>query len=96
MSSIDKLPSFLWKYEWPEDIRGALITEHNPTGTLTINDLELAGMVLNLFALECYITDLKFKHIAMFCDNTSAVSWTHHLQTSKSCSAACLLRIISL
>jgi hypothetical protein len=95
-SGIDNLPPFLWKYEWPKDIKDALITEHNPTGTLTINDLELAGMVLNLFALECNITNLKFKHIAMFCDNTSAVSWTHRLRTSKSKSAARLLRIISL
>ena len=95
-SGLDPLPPFLWKYEWPADIKANLLTDKNPTGTLTINDLELAGMVLNLFALECTVKDLKFKHIAMFCDNTSAVSWTHRLRTSKSKSAARLLRIISL
>jgi hypothetical protein len=87
-SGMKNLHPFLWKYEWPQDIKEALVTDQNPTGTITINDLELAGMVLNLFALECNIQDLTFCHIALFFDNMSAVSWTHCLRTSRSRSAA--------
>jgi hypothetical protein len=95
-SGLESLAPFLWKYEWPNDIKASLCTATNPTGTLTMNDLELAGMVLNIFALECNVQDLEFKHIASFCDNTSAVAWAHKLRTSKSTVAARLLRIISL
>jgi hypothetical protein len=95
-SGLESLEPFLWKYEWPNDIKNQLCTATNPKGTLTMNDLELAGMVLNIFALECNVVDLAFKHITSFCDNTSAVAWAHKLRTSKLTVAARLLRIISL
>ena len=95
-SGVDFLPPFLWKYEWPLDIKNNLVTDSNPDGQVSMNDLELAGMVLNLFALECNTTSLYHKHIATFCDNTSAVAWSQRLRTSKSKVAARLLRIISI
>jgi hypothetical protein len=95
-SGLISLEPFLWKYEWPEDVKNQLCTATNPNGTLTMNDLELAGMVLNIFALECNVPDLAYKHIASFCDNTSAVAWAQKLRTSKSKVAARLLRILSL
>jgi hypothetical protein len=95
-SGIESLPPFLWKYEWPDDIKKDLVTDNNPEGKISMNDLELAGMVLNLFALECNVPSLYHKHIATFCDNTSAVAWTQRLRTSKSKVAARLLRVISI
>ena len=75
------LSPFLWQLEWPEDIRQALVTDANPYGTLTINDLELAGLLLNWLALECQKDiHLAFHHIGTFCDNTSAVSWAHKMR----------------
>jgi hypothetical protein len=53
-------------------------------------------MVLNLFALECNVQSLHHKHIATFCDNTSAVAWTQRLCKSKSQVAARLLKVISI
>ena len=66
-------------------------------GDLTINDLELAGLVLNWLALECQKgIPLAYHHIGTFCDNTSAVSWTHKLRTSKSVIAGRLLCMLGL
>ena len=96
-SGLKYLEPFLWQVEWPLDIQQALITENNPTGTITINDLELAGLVLNWLALECQAnTPLAYHHIGAFCDNTSAVAWTLKLRTSKSVVAGRLLRLPGL
>jgi hypothetical protein len=97
-SGLKNLPQpFLWQVPWPEDIRSNLVSESNPNGTLTINDLELAGLVLNWLALECQPDlQLTFHHIGVFCDNTSAVSWAYKLRTSTSIVAGRLLRLLGL
>ena len=77
--------------EWPQDIQDDMITEANQTGTLTINDLELAGLVLGWLVLENVCANLLYKHIGSFCDNTSAVSWAFKGSTSTSIAAARLL-----
>ena len=92
------LAPFLWKYEWPDDIKAMLITDKNPHGTITINDLELAGAVLNWLALELVLPEkqLHLLHVGTFCDNTSAVAWAYKLRTSKSIVAGKLLRLLGL
>jgi hypothetical protein len=97
-SGLKHLPQpFLWQVPWPDDIRSNLISDNNPNGSLTINDLELAGLVLNWLALECQPgLQLKFHHIGVFCDNTSAVSWAYKLRTSTSIVAGRLLRLLGL
>jgi hypothetical protein len=95
-SGLTHIKPFVWKYEWPRDIQDTIISSTNPKGTLTINDLELAGTVLNWLALECQPVNLKFQHIGMFCDNAAAVSWTASLRTSKSKSAGRLLRMLGM
>ena len=87
---------WVWKLEWPSEIKAQLITESNPSGSLTINDLELAGMVLGWLTLEMLPIDLSFKHIGLFCDNTSAVSWALKGSTSTSLPASRLLRFLAL
>jgi hypothetical protein len=88
---------FLWQVEWPTDIKNSLVSSSNPTGTITINDLELAGMVLGWLALECQEDiPLAFHHIGAFCDNTSAVAWAQKLRTSTSKIAGRLLRVLGL
>ena len=53
---------------WPQKVND-LFNE----GTLTINYLELAGLVLNWLALECLTYKLLNTHVDLFCDNTSAL-----------------------
>ena len=95
-SGLKEIHPFLWHLEWPDDIKAKLITESNPSGTLTINDLELAGAVLQFLALECQEINLEYHHIGIFCDNVSAVSWAFKLRTSKSLVAGRLLRLLGL
>jgi hypothetical protein len=89
-------PYVVWKLQWPLDIQNRLISENNINGDISINDLELAGIVLNFIALEIVMPTLQDKHIGTYCDNTSAVSWANKLRTSKSIPAARLLRLLGL
>jgi len=41
----------VWRYRWPQDIIDSLVTEDNPTSTISNSDLELAGGVLYLEAI---------------------------------------------
>jgi hypothetical protein len=76
----------VWQVEWIAEVKDAFAK-----GILTINDLELAGLVLEWMALECLLPSLVGVHVAAFCDNTSAVSWSNKLATSTSKAAARLL-----
>ena len=95
-SGLKYVQPIMWQYEWPDDIKSALNSFDNPDGYLTINDLELAGKVMNWLVLECQPIDLAYHHIGSFCDNTSAVAWTHKMRTSKSKSAGRLLRMLGM
>ena len=95
-SGIKSLDPFVWRVPWPSDIHSALRTDKNPKGNLTINDLELAGAVLNWLALEARGVHLSFCHVAMFCDNRSAVAWAFKLRTSRSVVAGRLLRLLGI
>jgi hypothetical protein len=96
-SGLKHITPFLWQVEWPQDIQDSLVSDFNKNGTLTINDLELAGIALNWLALECQSNiPLAFHHIGMFCDNMSAVIWTQKLRTSSSPVAGRLLRLIGM
>lgn len=86
----------VWQFEWPEEIKKELITDKNPEGSLTINDLELAGIVLGWLVLELAIEKLTHTHVGSFCDNTSAVSWATKGHTARSIPAARLLRFLCL
>ena len=86
----------VWKYEWPSEIKSKLITDKNPNGSITINDLELAGIIINWLMLEYSGVDLRFSHISNYCDNTSAVAWAYKLRTSTSIPAGRLLRMLGL
>ncbi len=93
---IDAFFYYVWQYEWPQDIQDMLVSWQNPNGTLTINDLELAGMVLGWLVIEYVIGDLEYKHIGSFCDNTSAVAWALKGHTSTSQVAGRLLRFLAM
>ncbi len=86
----------VWRFEFPKDIQDGLITFDNPNGWLTINDLELIGLILEWLALEIIVPSLIFKHVGINCDNSSTVSWTQKFCTTKSKIAARLLRVLSL
>ena len=96
MGITEDIGYIVWRMEWPQDIIDELCTSSNPKGRLTMNDLELAGVVLEWLVLECLIPDLIFKSIGINCDNSTAVTWITKMRTSKSMVAARLLRLLSM
>ena len=86
-----QMPNLVWQVEWPDDIKLEM-----SNGTITINDLELAGMVLGWLVLDDVVPDLSYKHVGIFCDNTSAVAWLVKGSTTTSAKAAALLRFLHL
>ena len=73
-----------------------LITAENPAGSITINDLKLAGALLGFLALEAQGVDVKYTHLATFCDNMTTVVWAYKLRNPKSCIAGYLLLFLGL
>ena len=87
---------YVWRLEWLEDIQNDLCTGSNPNGTITMNDLELAGVILEWFVLECLVHDLVFRSIGINCDNSTSVTWLTKMRTAKSKIAARLFRLLSM
>ena len=81
---------FVWRIKWPQDI-----TDRVTDGTLTINDLEMAGLILQYLILE-QLVDMTHLHTAVWCDNTSAVSWTTKMSSSTSLIGQQLTRALAL
>ena len=65
------------------------------TGTISINDLEMAGILLGWLVLEHLCHTLQFTQAGMECDNSSSVHWTRKY-TAKSLIAGHLLRALAL
>ena len=89
------LHPIVWRIPWPASISEALITRDNPHGTLTINDLEMAGLLLHYLVLE-QLVDMLHQHVAAWVDNTSTVSWATKLSSSKSVVGQRLVRALCL
>ena len=89
-------PFIVWRLQWPQDIQ-KLLTSSTNKGTLSINDLEMAGTLLAWLVLE-QITPipLQHTHVGIFCDNDSTVSWHQKKSTSTSTIAGHLLRALAL
>ena len=71
-----------------------LLTEYNPTLTLTINDLDLAGMVLGWLVLQYFWQNLVFNHVGFSYNSISAVAWAYKGIMSTSLPAGRLLRLL--
>ena len=89
-SGSQTLRPIVWRLKWPPDI--VKLTEQK---RLTINDLEMAGLVLQYLLLE-QLVPMANVHAAVWCDNTSAVSWTVRMSSSKSVIGQQLTRILAL
>jgi hypothetical protein len=96
LSGKDGLHPVVWRVPWPADITNRLISPANPNGDLTINDLEMAGLLLHYLVLEDVTDTLEHKHAAAWCDNTSAVSWARRLASRHSLVGQRLVRALSL
>ena len=66
-------PPTVWRIQFPPDVQQAFVA-----GTLTINDLELAAILLQQIALE-HLMKLRHRHSEIFSDNISATVWATKL-----------------
>ena len=96
-SGTKQIQPTVWRLKWPAQIQQQLISASNKAGNLTINDLELAGILLAWLVLEKITPpSLQHAHTGIFCDNNSAVAWMQKKSTSTSTIAGHLLRAIAL
>ena len=80
-----------WRIPWPSNI-----TNCYEYVRLSINDLEMAGLLLHYLTLEQLGHALDNTHAATWCDNTSAVSWVSCHTANSSLVAQRLLRALYL
>jgi hypothetical protein len=86
----------VFRAEWPDDIKQALVSESNPTGAITNSDLEMAGLLLLWLVMEEVCQLEPGAHVALFSDNSPTVHWVRHMATRGSKVASQLLRALAL
>jgi hypothetical protein len=65
----------LWCAPFPDKIQNRLLTAENPSRSLTINDLELAALILGSAMAANHQNHTVHPHICLALDNAAAVSW---------------------
>ena len=91
-SGSQPLHPIVWRVKWPDDIVNNFVDNG---GRLTINDLEMAGMLLHYMILE-QIVDLRHTHTGSWCDNKSSVSWITKMSCKSSLVGQQLTRALAL
>ena len=96
-ATTDVLPHqpIVWRYRWPQDIIDSLVTESNPTGTITNSDLELAGGLLHLDAIAQYY-DIRERTILSKTDNLATLYWQRKGSATTIKPPAYLLRLFGI
>ena len=64
----------LWRLKWPEFITRRLVTDKNPSGTITNSDLELVGGLLHLDAIA-QTFDVQERTVLSKGDNLNTTFW---------------------
>ena len=90
------VPPTVFRLQWPEDIKADVVSESNPTGSITNSDLEMAGLLLLWLVMEHVCTDLDGAHVALFSDNSPTVHWVERLASRHSLTAMQLIRALAL
>ena len=87
-----QLKPIVWSLQWPADILTAISSE-----TFHINTLELFAILVQRLVLEAAIPSQAIYHTscAIWSDNTTAVSQTNKLRTSKCPAAHRILRVLT-
>ena len=86
----------VFRLQWPPDVSAALVSQHNPNGTITNSDLEMAGLMLLWLTMEATCPELTGAHVALFSDNSPTVHWVERMASRQSTIAMQLLRALAL
>jgi hypothetical protein len=86
----------IFRWQWPDDIRKSIITIDNPSGTITNNDLELAGLLMLWLGMEEVCGPLREKRVSLFNDNSPTIGWVSRLASRRSLVAEHLIQALAL
>jgi hypothetical protein len=70
----------VWRVVFPTDIQQNVVSDDNPTGTITNSDLELAAILLHHLVLE-QAMGMRHMKTVTFSDNTPAVAWVYKMHS---------------
>ena len=85
----------LWRALFPDEIRNRLVSDRNPTGTITNSNLELVGGLLHReCAVQCF--DLTERTLHSETDNTPTLFWERKGSTSTASIPPTVLRAEAL
>ena len=85
----------VFRGQWPPDIQAELVSWTNRNGSLSINDLELAGLLLTWLVMEEICPTVTEMNVALFSDNQPSVHWVDRMATRKSAVGAQVLRALA-
>ena len=78
LSGTKTIRPLVWRVKWPPEV----VAEYVATN-ITINDLEMAGLLLAYMVLE-QVVDMPDTHVGLWADNTCCVSWTARMNSGTS------------
>jgi hypothetical protein len=94
-TSIDGHTSnYLWRTPFPSTIQENLVSTHNPAGSITNSNLELAAIIQGSTFMEL-LGHTPHAHLLLASDNTPAVSWVAKGSTTSTGPAAYLLHLLA-
>lgn len=88
-------PPIVWRTPFDDRIGAALITADNPSGTISISDLELLAMIAHKDILAAH-ADIAERTLWMVTDNRAALAWSAKGSATSVTSRAYLLRYNAL
>ena len=90
-----QLPQLVWRQEFPSHVSAALVSDRNPSGSLSISDLELSAIIAHKDILA-RSRDVRERTIWIASDNQAAVSWSQKGSSTSVAARAYLLRFNAL
>ncbi len=90
------IPPTVFRGAWPPDIKNELVLVHNPSGSISISDLEMTGFLILWFVIEATAPTLLEQSFALFSDNSPSISWATRLASRRSLIGARLIRALAL
>lgn len=81
----------VWREEYPPAVSSVLVTAANPSGTISISDLELTGMIAHKDVLV-HAHDVRERTIWLAGENRAAIAWSQHGSSTSVAARAFLLQ----
>ena len=85
----------VWQLDAPDDIIKRFKSWSNPNGDVTNNDLEMTAQLVQWLVLELLV-NMKHTQAATWCDNSSTVSWSRRLSSTRSSIGHRLARALAI